>query len=310
MYYNLQYLRGIAAVAVVYFHTFHTTGYQGVSIFFVLSGFLMFDILTKTNKTATAFFLDRYFRVAPMYYLTTLIVLALGFAYDPTIVRIIQSFTFTALGAVHGVGWTLTYEFVFYTLVAASILLPLKTTYKKVAVVVILILGDFVLANILRSRGYEYGNYFYFFIAGALVNSIYTSKNLRLNSGLNLSIFILSILYLFSSDLLGWGVHPRSVDYGLINYLVPSFLIVFTAINLERGTGLKKLKWLEQLGNASYSIYLTHMIFINIIVMKTSLELNPWLILLISVVGGLLSYEIIEKPMSNLIKRKRLYHGF
>lgn len=121
MYNSLQYLRGISAILVVYFHLYQTTGEQGVAIFFIISGFIMMDIVHKKDRTALEFFKARFFRIAPLYYILTILTLLLGIAYDPTILRIIQSFSFTALGSVLPVGYTLTYEFIFYTLVALSI---------------------------------------------------------------------------------------------------------------------------------------------------------------------------------------------
>ncbi len=85
---SLQTLRFAAAMMVVYFHAanaafsatgsygllpynFHTTGAAGVDIFFVLSGV----IITKTARGLSwrEFAWRRFRRIAPMYFLVTLL---------------------------------------------------------------------------------------------------------------------------------------------------------------------------------------------------------------------------------------------
>ena len=161
---------------VVYFHLWQTTGEQGVAIFFIISGFIMMDIVHKKHRTTKDFFKARFLRIAPLYYLLTIVTLLLGVAYDPSLFRIIQSFSFTALGSVLPVGYTLTYEFIFYTLVALSIYKWGGQFQRNIFIVIALVIGDIVLNHILTSRGYEYGNYFWFFIFGMI--SFYTLKNI------------------------------------------------------------------------------------------------------------------------------------
>lgn len=58
----IQYMRALAALAVVGAHTFWGFGAEGVDLFFVISGFIMFLIIDAVpNKLALSFFLDRYF---------------------------------------------------------------------------------------------------------------------------------------------------------------------------------------------------------------------------------------------------------
>ena len=92
---SIQYLRAIAAIAVVGAHTFWGFGSEGVDLFFVVSGFIMFYLIEAVpSKSATSFFLDRYFRIAPMYYLFTIVFVVLGFASISSPHQIIQSLTF------------------------------------------------------------------------------------------------------------------------------------------------------------------------------------------------------------------------
>jgi len=266
MYNSLQYLRGISAIMVVYFHLWQTTGEQGVAIFFIISGFIMMDIVHKKQRTAWQFFKARFFRISPLYYILTILTLLLGIAYDPTILRIIQSFSFTALGSVLPVGWTLTYEFIFYTLVALSIYKWEGQFQRNLFIIIALIIGDTVLNYILTSRGYMYGNYFWIFIFGMLSYYAYISRafyNRYLSKTLLYSILLLSTIYLFLGKYLGLDYYIDDVDHYIINNMIPSFLIVLSLLLLESNHKLFSSKILLLFGNASYSIYLTHYILIH-----------------------------------------------
>ena len=91
----IQYLRAVAAIAVVGAHTFWNFGAEGVDLFFVISGFIMFYIIdSRPEKSAKSFFLDRYLRIAPMYYIATLVFVLFGFAKITSLHQVIQVATF------------------------------------------------------------------------------------------------------------------------------------------------------------------------------------------------------------------------
>jgi len=81
----LDGLRGIAILLVVFYHNFGFTkyfffGWLGVDLFFVLSGFLITDILLNTfNKPGyfKNFYAKRILRIFPLYYLSLVIFLIL-----------------------------------------------------------------------------------------------------------------------------------------------------------------------------------------------------------------------------------------
>ncbi len=83
---NVQVLRGLAALAVVLYHTayvlplFGHTEFYGVAVFFVISGFIMTYI---TRASADRFLLQRVTRIVPLYWVATILRLLwsyLGFA--------------------------------------------------------------------------------------------------------------------------------------------------------------------------------------------------------------------------------------
>ena len=90
-YPTLDILRGLAISIVVFYHNFRTVsffrfGWMGVDLFFVLSGFLITDILLKTRETRfyfRNFYIRRVLRIFPLYYL----VLFLFFTLSPILFK-------------------------------------------------------------------------------------------------------------------------------------------------------------------------------------------------------------------------------
>lgn len=86
----LDGLRGIAVLVVFLSHSsgfrqrltpwtsFHGTGHLGVYLFFVLSGFLLtWSLLASPRINFRGFYLRRFFRIAPLFYLVVSVVFAL-----------------------------------------------------------------------------------------------------------------------------------------------------------------------------------------------------------------------------------------
>jgi peptidoglycan/LPS O-acetylase OafA/YrhL len=156
----VQWLRGVAACLVVLVHLVDrlikrgafpqvlpewiwSLGQIGVGTFFAISGFIM--VYTTADEFARPgagrrFFLRRFLRVAPIYYLTSL--LMIGFSYATfrfstnaiapavTLPAVAMSFLFVPyidshglIQPVYGLGWTLDYEMFFYILFALAITL-------------------------------------------------------------------------------------------------------------------------------------------------------------------------------------------
>ena len=74
---SIQHLRAIAAIAVVVSHCWPNAlmAQAGVDIFFVISGFIMWTITAKPIG-AVEYWWHRLVRVAPLYWIATLIMAA------------------------------------------------------------------------------------------------------------------------------------------------------------------------------------------------------------------------------------------
>ena len=161
---NLQVLRALAALAVLYHHSAAylakyaglpgtTAGKAGVDVFFVLSGFIMVYISQRRPVGPGRFLTLRAFRVLPLYWATTIAFVALclvapAFARtDPTPGGVLQSLLFIPFDKPNGIvgplvflGWTLNYEVFFYVLFAAALALPSLTVSVAAACVAIAVL--------------------------------------------------------------------------------------------------------------------------------------------------------------------------
>jgi peptidoglycan/LPS O-acetylase OafA/YrhL len=135
---NLQVVRGLAALAVAFYHTAFTfngsvhTDFQAVAVFFVISGFIMTYI---TRGEAKQFFAQRIIRVVPLYWLFTLLPVAAtwfkgsgriwGEASPETLLQSLLFIPYQdAAGDMHpllAVGWTLNLEMFFYVVFAVAL---------------------------------------------------------------------------------------------------------------------------------------------------------------------------------------------
>lgn len=135
---ELDSLRGIAAIAVVFYHYFYRYnllyGHEGVSVdwtihgkhgvqlFFVVSGFVIFWSLNRTHKPLD-FLVSRFSRLYPAYWFAVICTstILIYFGLDGRNVKLYQLIInlsmiqeFLKVQHVDGVYWTLTVELTFY----------------------------------------------------------------------------------------------------------------------------------------------------------------------------------------------------
>jgi Acyltransferase family len=150
---TIQALRAVAALLVVLLHAFETWGERvdptalgvnwengaaGVDIFFIISGFVMVISSRRLVDQAGAwliFIRHRVVRIVPLYWLLTTVKILAVVALGGVVLRTGLDFNFVAgsylflpvtdsaghFRPILPVGWTLTYEFLFYLLFAAAL---------------------------------------------------------------------------------------------------------------------------------------------------------------------------------------------
>lgn len=293
---SIQVLRGVAATAVVLLHAvrafsvyhygaaptlfgpavFSQLGGMGVDIFFVISGFIMAYISTpyvEGRQPASDFLIRRLLRIYPMYVFATVVTLA--FLAAPTLLhgaglpadfsgsRLLTSFLFIPsfnqgreVAPIVGVGWTLIFEMYFYF----ALTLALAVSKRWATVVAAAGLATVWAAAMLAHGGGAVGVFLrnpiiFEFIVGLGVAHLYKRGRLPKRGAL----VILAVAALM---LLFWWPLPDDTLRPLV-WGAPSALIVVAMLVLEgEGAPTRRSRIGLLFGDASYSIYLLHMIVI------------------------------------------------
>ena len=281
---SLQALRAIAAWLVVADHalleitanqsanpTTHfawTLGSTGVSVFFVISGFIMVHICWENFggwAAATNFLRRRVIRIVPLYWLAT--VAALAFhrisathgAHDGWS-ELIYSLCFIPYSGAGGSwspvlpqGWTLSYEMMFYGIFALGLTLPRRIGLPAVGVT----LGAYIIIGPLL------GNATLAYLASPIV--------LWFILGMGLAAL--------------W--HRRGFEE-------PNWLA-------------KSGRLLEGLGDASYSTYLVHGLILTALLRVWTMAAGPpsmWIVpvsLVVVTAAGWTTHLLVERPILRII---------
>jgi exopolysaccharide production protein ExoZ len=281
---NLQLLRGLAALGVVFYHTAFTfnggvhTEFQGVSVFFVISGFIMTYI---TREDSSQFLVQRLVRIVPLYWLCTLPLVAIWFkgggrawTDDYSIANIAKSLFFLPYQDASGniqpllaVGWTLNLEMFFYAVFALSLAIsrrwaPLLTCAALIAAKIV---HGQLGCTALLCKFYAH-DYTTFLIAGIV--SFYIWKALESHAfGRRLIVAPLGLISVVIFML--WNVDPpfaaatQQLFPFPLYYLMPPMLVI-SVLLLHSAQLQWKWRFALLMGDASYALYLTHTIIIEI----------------------------------------------
>ena len=319
-YQNIELLRFIAALAVVYFHAVGTLravafpeigpnpltelGAAGVDVFFVISGFVIFLSLTRKNRTPIEFARDRLIRLVPAYWILTishLVILASVAILRGTEVPFDFSWTIQSLFFVSqplgnnlpliSQGWSLEIEMLFYLLVAVGLIIknPIANIVFP-AVALVSLVGFGLLPDLALE-----------FIFGGLLGYLYT--RIKFPAPVAIGAGVIGIVLFVAPVILGAVDAPRWVTWGM-----PSMLIVFSAINLPQ------LNWkiLPTIGAASYPVYLLHMMVVNIVSPIMSMFGSSTAMffgalascLILSQLLGIVFDKLVDKPISRFLKAR------
>ncbi|MZQ83720.1 acyltransferase family protein [Paenibacillus sp. 5J-6] len=331
----LQASRGTAAFFVLLFHisamSFKYYKYDflgvsaigrsgGVDFFFLLTGFLLFHTYGHkigTQMTVLPYLTNRLIRIYPFYWLITLVVLpvyffvpSFGYGFETHKDTIIKSFLLLpqTQGPVLPVAWSLSYFVLFY--LAFSLLLALG---RKPALIFASIWIALTLCHFLRIPliSADIDRHFY-------LNFLFSDVNLEFMTGCLLakwaeqhkskhykwliSIGVFGFLLIWINDKFQFAPY-----HNYLLYVIPAIFVLLGASSIPERLQLPR--WvlaLSKLGDASYTILLTHLIFISIL-MKLSVAthlvdyLGPLLtnVIIVMCVVPLchMSYRLAEKPL-------------
>lgn len=350
---SIQILRALAAALVVVGHAFHDSIYIadktgraaidfpyfdwgfGVDIFFVISGFIMIYTTARAfgEAGAAATFIERRLvRIAPLYWLMTALIILVALVAPRFLNVPIENWRSVATsylfipdirgnGEVRPIlaaGWTLNYEMFFYAVFACCLMLPLRRG--------VLALGGFFAALAVLGAAVTLPGIALPFWANSIILefvfgigiglAVLSRWSLSAKAAMILAA-IAAVLSIAGGPI--WGVNqmlPRFICAG-----VPAALLVAAAALGPDLAPTRLVTWLVAVGDASYSLYLTHPFVLRplrniwVALHGGALPLALYVIacVIVAVTGAIVIYRLVEKPMTGalhrLVKRQSQSHG-
>ena len=337
---SIQFLRGVAALMVLFFHAqtmvyekigyqvaFTNTGAAGVDLFFVISGFVIYLVFAKDIYSAPMFFAKRIVRVGPPYWLYTTITLAILLLMPNAfktktfdLGEVVSSYLFLlsqqpvgGVGTLLGVGWTIAFEMYFYLLFfIAMIAAPKKPlTFFASFIVIGAMASTFIPERAvppftlvaLSALPLE-------FLGGCLVARAY------LNGARIPGIMAVPLIALGFAVMIYGGIAERIAydrdPWRVLFWGVPALLIVSSLVSIDAQKPIRFPKYTLILGGASYSLYLSHQFVLAAIgksasVLRLKQVVSSEILVIFSMtlaIGvALLSYYFFERPVTNVLNR-------
>lgn len=351
----VQILRAVAAAMVVWHHARHEAGllaacgagetlspdtvlpwWAGVDLFFVISGLVI--VLASRPLVGLPggrghFLAHRIARVAPLYWLTTLLYLALALAVpsllgeagalvrDPAFVA--ASFLFWPLarpdGAVqplYGLGWTLNYEMAFYALFALGLGFTLRGAVVWLCAVLVALVTAGTLVALPMPLAFWADPIVLEFALGALLGLARVS-GLRLPPVLRIGLTLLGAAgFLLAARQLQDGAEVPGFARPLLVGLPALLLVAAAALGPSRDrAGITALpapmRGLARLGDASYALYLTHPFALRagreaLLRLGLAPALHPWGAMLamtgLALAVSLAVHAVVERPLTERLR--------
>jgi exopolysaccharide production protein ExoZ len=335
---NLHYLRGIAALMVVYHHLSIQTartfsgfelpwapiGAIGVDIFFIISGFIMWVTTQPAGQDQADFFFKRVVRVVPLYWaVISVVVLAMIvvpealFTARMDLAHVVGSYLFVPMWhpavpdriwPVLIPGWTLNYEMAFYLLLGSLLWLPRRAQFwATLGTLAALASAGALFAPQSAIMRFYTSPLLLEFAFGLVLGWIYL-RGIRLPSSAAIACILVALAALLFQE--GEPGATRAFFWGL-----PAVLIVAALVSLDTGKRASTGNILFLLGSASYALYLTHVITLPLVA-------KGWTVLgagggtpaiasftalgIAACVGvGIATHLAFEQPVSRLLYRLR-----
>ena len=347
----LQISRGFAALLVILFHLqdtsityfkvtafndFFSFGNLGVDYFFVLSGFIITyvhysDLVNGTNPFT--FLKKRFIRIYPTYWaIASITLIMLIFALhgkSPHLDHDINLKSFSEWLYLLGcylllpmkslyflqLAWTLSYEMIFYLIFFTGIILGFKKAKILLGIWLFLIIVQIPFKGfhgvffdrLLNGINLE-------FMAGCLV--AYLIKNsLRIPKWVSYFLLI-SIPLIFYFKMYVYNIGTERDFFNLILLVLFNGFLLYNIVAIDIYKEIKSPQLLLLVGEATYSIYLSHTFFLGVLGRAFSkcitllhitngflIQSILIIIFLLSVLGGIICFKYLETPLIRFSNR-------
>ena len=329
-------------LSIVWVKILLRSGYYGVMVFFVVSGFLITSISIKRWDNLASinlyqFYKMRFARIMPCLFALFLISIPLhlmnvnGFVIQNTSLgqTLFAALTFQINRLVANVGypfpanwdvlWSLSVEEVFYLIFPVLCILLRKQKHLIIVMLMFILIGPFARTQFTDNEIWSDHSYLSCMdgIAIGCLAAIFANKarsRLTLISLLTLGFILFSIVVFFRKFVFNLGITALGVNVTILEISIAFILIASQQIDIKL-TGFAMIQWF---GRNSYEIYLTHSFIIvfaaNIL---ASLHQPTWLLsieyLLIVLSSGLLGQTIAtyySEPLNQLFRAKLSKQAF
>lgn len=283
---GIHLLRATAAFLVLVYHIYYVSHiyvtnrvelfeffYVGVDIFFVVSGFVMYYITSNGLARETLaryrckFFADRFFRIVPLYWFFSICFFVVNNILYPegsdkflALDKLVKSLFFIPYGdgqsispPVLGVGWTLNYEVLFYSVILFSMYMFKQVFFSVIGVLFFLFIMGYLYNDYNTYALYLSNPIVLEFIIGLLIGYIYVHYRGQMLFATLIFIIVAIVGWLSDFDLM--GAHRLIVMGSFSGALVSIALLANDREILDFAV---KNRFFYFLGSSSYIMYLCH----------------------------------------------------
>ncbi len=305
----------------------YSNGWQGVELFFVISGFILGLPFAKhyiygANKPALLqYYKRRLFRLEPpyiiimtFYFLVKLITTngeaMMWFKHYAASIFYLHNVTYGNVNYIVSVAWSLEIEVQFYLLAPfLAAIFKLSKNIRRISILALL--SFFTVINFYYPMHvvtlYQYISFFLvgFLLVDLYLDNIRLFKNIYIEVSLGI-IALLTILYL-------------NHTYDMIHYfayMLAIFVLYHLTLNYDFWKRIFSIKVISIIGGMCYSIYLTHTAMLSVVrvfshklIVTDSLILNTVLLSLVSLpivlIFSAAYFYFVEKPFMKFKKKNQ-----
>jgi peptidoglycan/LPS O-acetylase OafA/YrhL len=256
-----------------------SVGPAGVDLFFIISGFVIYTIAVRSfgselsvSSRVMGFGLARILRIYPLYWIVFIaasaeIYHAGGGAYLYAKWEMSRAglFLFSRQNEIVPVAWSLAYEIYFYAVVTCLLLAGGR--WFKSGFLIWALAQAAIIVVFHHSPTYLIFNpQMLEFLMGVVIAEIVSRGSLiyfpRASIFFGLFMFLIGGVFALRITLNG---NPYGLDniQRVIWYGIPAALVIYGVVALEPA-GFNLPRWLKRVGDASYSLYLTHLVVLAV----------------------------------------------